>query len=126
MKHFMVITVLGLLCASCGSGINSYEDGFEANTEIMVEMVDILEGVTDQASAEAAEDEIEALGNRLANIMVELKKLPPPTTEQLRQFAESQQEKMQEFQKKAMPQMMKLTQYPSLLAAWTRAMENMQ
>jgi len=126
MWRVQIIAVWGLLCASCGGGINSYEDGVEAQAEIMSEMIDILEDVTDQTSADKAASKIEDLGDRLADVMTQLKKLPPPTMEELQDIAQDKGGKTQSFQQEAMPQMMKLAQYPSLMEAWMRAMEKME
>ena len=92
----------------------------------MEEMLSILEGVTDEASAEAASSEIEALGNRLAEIAKQFQELPEPTVEEMQEIGRQQQVRQQDFQNKALPQMMKLAQYKSLSDAWTRAIMNMQ
>lgn len=126
MRRFLMATVVGLMCASCGGGgISSYEDGMEAQVKIMEEMVDVLEGVTDEASAEKASSEIEALGSRIGDVIAQLQELPEPTTEEMQEIAAKYGEQGQEFQKRAASQMMKLAEYPSLGEAWTRAMANM-
>jgi len=127
MRRFLMATVVGLMCASCGGGgINSYEDAMEAQVEIMEEMVGVLEGVTDQASAEEASSEIEALGSRIADVIAQVQELPEPTAEEMQEIAAKYGEQGQEFQTRAASQMMKLAEYPSLSEAWTRAMANMK
>jgi hypothetical protein len=89
-------------------------------------MVSVLESVTDENSANEAADEIEALGNRLAEVAERIRKLPPPWREIMQERARQQGEESREFQSKAASQMMKLAEYPVLNDAWTRAMEDMK
>jgi hypothetical protein len=125
MRRILMAAFVSVLCVSCsGGGINSYEDGIEAQVEIMAEMISVLEGVTDEASADAAAGEIEALGNRLADVAAQIRDLPEPSMEELQAIAERQQARNQEFQMEAASQMMKLAQYESLRTAWMRAIAN--
>lgn len=126
MWRFLMATGAGLLLASCGGGIDSYEDAIEAQAEIMNEMVSVLEGVDDDASAEKAAGKIEALGTRLGEIAMMMPDLPQPSREELQEIREERQEMGREFQNTAAAQMMKLAEYPALADAWTRAMTNMR
>lgn len=126
MIRLLMVTFVSMLCIACSSGISSYEEGIEAQSDIMAEMVSVLEGVTDEASAEKASGEIEALGNRLGELAREVQELPTPTMEEMQEIARKQSAQQQDFQNKALPQMMKLAQYKSLSDAWTRALINMQ
>ncbi len=127
MRRILMAAVVSVLSVSCGGGgISSYEDAMEAQAEIMEEMVDVLEGVKDQASAEKAASEIEALGTRMADVVAQVKKLPPPTREQMQEIAEKYGADGREFQSKAAAQMMKLAEYPVLSEAWEHVMANLQ
>ena len=126
MRRVLTAVIVSVLCASCGGGIGSYEDAMEAQAGIMEDMVDVLEGVKDQASAEKAASEIEALGTRMADVVAQVKKLPPPTREQMQEIAEKYGADGREFQTKAAAQMMKLAEYPALSEAWENVMANMQ
>ncbi|MGB5305065.1 MAG: hypothetical protein WBO57_02380 [Gammaproteobacteria bacterium] len=125
MWRIIMVAVAGLLCGACSGGISSYEDGLKAHAEIMTQMVGVLEGVTDQASADEASGEIEALGNRLAEVAAQVQNLPRPSPEEMQEIAQKQLLQSQEFQKMAVPQMMKLAQYKSLSDAWMRALSSM-
>lgn len=126
MKQFLALAILTMTCAACSGDISSYEDALEAQTDIMKEMVGVLEGVNDQASAEKAADQIEALGSRLAKIAQQIQGLPKPSMEELEEFGAKQRQQNQAFQEKASAQMMKLAEYPVLTDAWMRAMTGMQ
>ena len=126
MWRLLMVTFVGMLCIACSSSISSYEEGIEAQSEIMAEMVSVLEGVSDEASAEKASSEIEALGNRLGELAMQVQELPEPTMEEMQEIARKQSAQQQDFQNKALPQMMKLAQYKSLSDAWTRALTNMR
>lgn len=115
-----------LLISACGGGISSYEEGIEAQAEVMLEMVSVLEGVDDDASAKKAAGKIESLGERLAEISSQVRELPRPNAKEMQDIAMKQREEMQAFQQDSAMQMMKLVQYPVLQEAWMNAMEGMQ
>ena len=125
MRHLITIIASGMLISACGGGIDSYEDGIEAQADVMLEMVDVLEGVDDDASAKKAAEDIEDLGNRLAEIAGQMRELPRPDASEMQDIMRKQQTEMQAFQQDSAAQMVKLMQYPVLTEAWMRAMENM-
>jgi preprotein translocase subunit SecF len=126
MWRILIVTIVGSLCTACSGGISSYEEGIEAQAEIMVEMVSVLEGVTDQESADKASAKIEALGGQLAEVTAQVKELPQPTMKEMQEIAQKQRAQQEELQKNAVSQMMKLDQYDSLHKAWTRALAEMR
>lgn len=125
VKRIAWLACLVLVCAACGGGIGSYKEGMEAQFDIMEEMIGVLEGVTDDASAKAAVPKVEALGQRLADLAGQIQKLPEPSMEELQEMAEIGKRR-QSFQSNAGRQMMKLAQYPELTQAFSRAMASMQ
>ncbi len=122
-KLAFLSAVMVLVCA-CGGGIRSYEDGARAQAKIMKEMVSVLETVEDEASANKAASKIEDLGTQLTELSKQIAKLPRPSHEELQKISQNMGTEQQEFQKEAMPQMMKLAKYPVLSQAWSRAMAN--
>lgn len=126
MWRILIVTIAGLLCTACSGGISSYEEGIEAQDEIMTEMVSVLEGVTDQESADKASARIEALGRQLAGVTEQVKELPLPTIKEMQEISQKQRAQQEELQKNAVSQMMKLDQYESLHKAWTRALSGMR
>lgn len=125
MLRILGVAVLALSCAACDRGIGSYEEGIAAQNQVLMEMVAVLEGVDDEASAERAAGRIEALGKRLGEIAAQVRALPAPTMEEMRKISEQQRQAGKEFQRKAGAQMSKLAEYESLRDAWSRAMEYM-
>jgi hypothetical protein len=126
MWRILIVTIVGLLCTACSGGISSYEEGIEAQAEIMDEMVSVLEGVTDQESADKASAKLEALGDRLAGVTAQMKKFPQPTVKEMQEIAQKQRTQQEELQKNAVSQMKKLDEYNSLHKAWTRALAKMR
>jgi hypothetical protein len=127
MTRLTMTAALALLCAACGgSDIGSYQEAGEAQANVMREMIVILEGVEDNASAEQAAGKIEALGGRLQEIAKRVGELPPPTESELQDIIDQQAEYRREFQQNATAQMLKIAQYPVLAEAWTNAMMKMQ
>ncbi len=92
----------------------------------MHDMISVLRDVDDESSAEKAAGKIEALGERLAEISSQLAELPRPDANEMLDIAQKQRGDMQAFQQDAATQMMKLAQYPVLMDAWMRAMENIR
>ena len=69
-----------LLLAACGNGkIDSHKEGVEAANDVADDMVKVLNGVKDKASAESAKPKLEALGKKMEGIMDQMQKLGPPT-----------------------------------------------
>lgn len=126
MWRTISVITLALAIFGCGGGISSYEDGVDAYAEVMKEMVGVLEDVTDESSANKAAGKIEDLGDRLADISAQMADLPRPNAKEMQDIAKKQQAEMRAFQQDAATQMMKMAEYPVLLEAWMRAMENMK
>jgi hypothetical protein len=126
MWRILIVTIVGLLCTACSSDISSYEEGIEAQAEIMAEMISVLEGVTDQESADKASAKIEVLGEQLAEVTAQLNEVPQPTLEEMQEITQEQRPQQEELQKRAVSQIMKLDEYNSLHKAWIRALANMR
>ncbi len=120
------MAVTALLFAACSGGIGSYEEGIEAQAEVMQEMLRVLEDVDDKSSAKRAAGDIESLGKRLAEISEQMAELQRPNAKEMQDIMQKQRAEMQGFQQEAAAQMMKLAQYPVLTDAWMRALENMR
>jgi len=116
------VGALLLLCVACGDSIDSHEDAMEAQIDVMDEMIEILEGVTDAASAKGAIPDMEALGKRMAEIAEQVKKLPQPTMEEMQSMQSDYMTRLQDSQKKVYATLSKLSEYPELSRAMTRAM----
>jgi len=125
MWRVLMVIASGLLISACGGGIGSYEEGMEAQAEVMLEMVSVLEDVKDESSASKAAGKIESLGKQLAEISLQIRELPRPNAKEMQDIAQKQRAEMQAFQQDAAEQMMKLMEYPVLQKAWMSAMENM-
>ena len=126
MWRILTATIVSLLCVACSDGISTYEEGIEAQTTLMTEMVNILQRVTDQRSADEATAKIEALGEQLAVVTAQMEKFPEPTVSEMQQIDARQREQREELQDNALAQMKKLDQYDSLHKAWTRALAEMR
>lgn len=68
--------------SSSGSSTGSYDAAADQTVKAMKEFGDILESVTDKASAEAAKPKLEALAKRLGDIVMAVAKLGPPSDQQ--------------------------------------------
>lgn len=122
MLRVMTVIALSLILTACGGGIDSYEEGLEVQAELMREMIGVLEGVEDEASAEKAAAKIESLGSRMGDVAMQISELPTPDADEMQEIARQQRAAMQEFQQDSVAQMMKLAQYPVLQEAWMNAL----
>ena len=121
MKRIFTAAIVTISLASCGGGINSYEDAMNAQADLMGQMIKVLEGVNDEKSAEKAASKIETIGEQMAEIAKKVQDLPRPSMEEMQKLSKKQMEKSRALQGDAQ-QMMKLAQYPALGEAWTNAM----
>lgn len=115
------IGLLALLCVACGKKIETHADAGEANLEIYEDMIEILEGVTDEASAKDAIPEMEEIGRRIAEVQKAIKDLPQMTKEDIDAMSEMAK-KTQVKQREVQQQFAKLGQYPELMQAVQNAM----
>lgn len=126
MSRLAILASLVMLCVACSGGVESYEDAAEAQIEIMREMIRVLEGVSDDASARAAAGDVAALAARMQSIADQLRALPPPSREEIDAISALQEKVQREIQPAATAQMMKLAQYPVLAEAWDGPMLSMR
>lgn len=115
-----------LVLAACGSepvdDVAAYEQALDTQRELIGEITGVLEGVIDEASAEAAAPRIEELSGQLQRLAVRINAMPQlPYAEQQRisrERAGSSAERLS-----AGEQMLKIEQYPVLKEAWARGMK---
>lgn len=78
MKHLPIVFLA--IVAGCGGGkVDSHKEGAEQANDVADDMVKILSGVKDKASAESAKPKLEALGKKMEDIMDQMQKLGPAT-----------------------------------------------
>ena len=121
-RIIMSAAVLGLVLSACGG--DSPESIAEEQFDLMDEMLDILEGVTDQDSAKEASKEMEALAKKMADLEKRMEKMPDPTPEQQKRLAEIAKEHQEEFGKRMQEVMSKMMQYPELGEAFSKASQS--
>lgn len=126
MMRLLPVFGAGLVLAACGSepvdDVAAYEQALDTQRELIGEITGVLEGVIDEASAEAAAPRIEELSGQLQRLAVRINAMPQlPYAEQQRisrERAGSSAERLS-----AGEQMLKIEQYPVLKEAWARGMK---
>jgi hypothetical protein len=118
-RIIMTTLVLGLGLAACGGG--DHEAIIEEQADLMDEMLDILEGVTDEASAKEAAKKLEALAEDMQALAKRAEELGEPTPEQQKRLEEISKERQADAQKRMQAIMTKLMQYPELGEAFSKA-----
>jgi len=89
-----------ILVAGCGPDLSSHEGIVVAQLDLMDEMVDILEGITDEASAKAVLSKIEALKERLEEIQKAGKEIGKPAKDEENRLEEKYKSRQVELQKR--------------------------
>lgn len=123
----------GLLLAGCGGepepapldDVAAYEQALDKQRELIGEITAVLEGVTDEASAEAAAPRIEELSGELQRLAVRINAMPQLPYAEQRRISQERSGSTAE-RRDAGRQMLKIEQYPVLKEAWARGMKGVE
>ena len=116
MRRAIVLTsVLVFLVCSSGCG-DSHESLAKDGLSTTKEMVTVLEGVKDEASAKAAKPKLKSLAEQLNDYNARQAKLPAMTEAELKTLESKYGKEMEETQKKLMGQLMRIQFDPKLFA----------
>ncbi|MHC4550147.1 MAG: hypothetical protein ACYTEZ_15355 [Planctomycetota bacterium] len=126
MRFRITVTaaVLGLVLAACGG--DTHESVAEDQFDLMEEILEIMDGVEDEASAKEAAKEIEALGEKIAALQKRAEALPEPTPEQEKELEAMVRERQADYGKRSQELAAKMMQYPELLQAFAKAGQAME
>jgi len=120
-RIIMTAAVLGLVLSACGG--NSPEALVDEQFDLMDEMLEIVEDVTDEASAKEAAKKLEALGEKLADLQKRMEKMPDPTPAEQKQLEARVAARQADYMKRSQEFGAKMMQYPELMEAFSKAME---
>lgn len=118
-----LLSVLPLLFATSCGGADTHAKAASDSAAAMEEFADLLEGVTDKASAEAAKSDLEKLAEKMKAIEERMNALGDPSEEQLAELTKS--EGMDEIMGKLMGEMMRLSTNPEAMAVLQDTMQKM-
>src|SRR5438552_13091566 len=106
MRHVLPLGALVLLvcCAGCG---DSHESLAKDSVSNMKEMVAILDGVKDQASAHDAKPKLKSLMEKQKDIDARQNKLGAPSEDEMKTIDSKYSKEMEELQQKFNGQMMR-------------------
>jgi hypothetical protein len=125
MRVMSSVLVCGLALALVGCG-DSHEKIVADQVAVLSEMNDVLGGVTDEASVEAAKPKFEALGERAESINTRAEKLAAPSEEQVQAIREKHNEPFQKEIGRMMANMTRLADKPEVVVAVQNAMPDVQ
>ena len=111
--------MLVLLAAACGG--DTHEKVAEDKINLIEQIADILEDVTDDASADAAAKRIEALAGEMKAVNERAKALGDPTPELNKQLEEKYKPRTQKILGRIMAVAEKVQEYPVLQEAMQKA-----
>ena len=94
-----------LVTTSCGGG-DPHEAAAKDAYSAMSDFVEVLEGITDKASAEASKAELEKVGKRMNELEARMEELGEPTAEKMAAIEEKYD--MEELGGRLMTEMMRL------------------
>lgn len=122
MKRMLCTGLVVVLFCGLGGCKSKHEAVADDMTAVMSEMCDILDGVTDQASAEAAVPKIEQLGTRMKDIVERAKALGTPPKEEQERIQKKMTDQQQKLQARMQANGQKMAQYPVLMQAFMKMM----
>jgi ferritin-like metal-binding protein YciE len=118
-RIIMTAAVLGLVLSACGG--DTHESVAEDQLDLMDEIFDIMDGVTDEASAKEAAKKIEALGEDMADLRKRIAAMPDPTKEEEKRLEAMFTERQADIMKRSQNFGAKMMKYPELAQAFSKA-----
>lgn len=110
---FAVVVIFALCSSGCGDSHDSLtKEGMSA----MTEMIGVLDGIKDAASAKAAKDKLKSIADKLKDIQQRQSKLPAPTEAEAKAMGEKYGKQMEELQMKLAGNMMRIGFDPAIRA----------
>lgn len=117
MKRWLPVGLMFVLsCGVGGCGKSDHEALQDDLFVILNDYCDILESVTDEPSARAAELKMEKIGARLRDITTRYESLRNPSSREAERLNKKGDEAGKLLQKRMEPQLIKLEKYPYLWA----------
>ncbi len=122
-RHSLLLPAL-LLFAGCPGGIDTPEEAIHESVSIMEDMADVLEGVKDKKTAEAAKGKLQSLKKRMDEVekaMSGMKTPEEPDEATIKKLAEP----MMKAQERLGKEMMRIAMNPELAQVLEGAMDGM-
>ncbi|MGH7175935.1 MAG: hypothetical protein ACREJC_01020 [Tepidisphaeraceae bacterium] len=115
MRRFyaVVASVIILACSGCG---DTQESLAVEGVATMKEMVSVLGGVKDEATAKSAKPKLKVLAERINDINERASKLPPPTEAEIKTMESKYGREMEEVQLKFASEMLRCMTDPKITA----------
>jgi len=125
MRRFASVLACGFAMALVGCG-DSHDKVTADSLDVISDMNDVLDGVNDKASAEAAKPELEALGERMQDIKARAEKLGEPSAEQKQALEEKYKERMGKEVGRIFGNMMRVGMNPEIAGVLDDAMNKLE
>ena len=110
---FAVVVVFALCSSGCG---DSHDSLTKEGVSAMTEMVGVLDGVKDAASAKSAKDKLKSITDKLKDIQQRQSKLPALTEADFKSMETKYGKQMEELQMKLAGHMMRIGFDPAIRA----------
>ena len=125
MRFHTLLTaaVLGLVLAACGDADDPHQAVLEDRFDLVDQILDCMEGITDQASAKEAARKIDALGAKMTDVQKRMKEIGVPTPEHRTRLTDHFKERQAELDKRAQDLGQRMKQYPAVVQAFAKAMQ---
>ncbi|CAN5524098.1 hypothetical protein BH10PLA1_BH10PLA1_17810 [soil metagenome] len=118
MRNWMILASVMLLVVCSGCGGDSHEKLSKESVSTMKEMVSVLEGVKDEASAQSAKPQLKSLMEKLQDINHRQSKLPAPTEAEMKEMDSKYGKEMEETSRKFTSEMMRVMFTPKVNAVF--------
>ena len=122
-RRLFLLVLIAIVVTAIGFGISgrsgrgdSHESLAGEGQSTMNEMVSVLDGMKDEASAKSAKPKLTSLMDRLNDINQRQSRLPTPTEAEIKAMGAKYGKQMEELQKKFMGHMMRIAFDPKINA----------
>ena len=123
MKRMLCGSVMLILfCGMSGCKGTTHESLAEEQMALMNEMFDVMEGVTDAASAQAAKPKLEKISTRMKELGEKAKALGQPSAEEEQRLKKKFEPELKKMMERFFPLMTKIGKFPELQEAMGKSM----
>jgi hypothetical protein len=117
MKHMIACAAaLMILCCLSGCGGDSQESLMKEGLTTMTELVAVLDGVKDEASATSAKPKVKSLMDKMESINQRQAKLPAPSETEIKAMESKYGKQMEDVMQKMMGHAMRIQFDPKISA----------
>ena len=123
VRILLTAAVLGIVLAACGGAADPHMAVLEDRFDVIDQILDCMEGVTDESSAKEAAKKIDALGAKMTAVQKRMQAMDVPTPDHRERLTEHFAERQADLDKRAQELGGRMRPYPEVVHAFAKAMQ---